>query len=202
MVQRRLRRLSMILPVMLLALVLVPTSVAAADHRTVRAYDDCDAKTFNANVPPNPDGSPGCVGDGRTKFNDFIGQLVENGLVPNESAKDWDFDREDSTIDRFGRLTIENRGGEYHTFTEVDAFGGSCIPLVNVALNTNAAPADRVGPVPECNELAPNGLPLILATGVLPNRTLTVDRSTLTPGVHHFQCLIHPWMHSTVTVQG
>ena len=85
----------------------------------MRAFDDCDPTTFNANVPPNPDGSPGCVGDGRTKFNDFIGQLMANGLEPNESAKGWDFSRPNFDIDRFGRLSIENRGGEFHTFTEV-----------------------------------------------------------------------------------
>ena len=48
-------------------------------------------------------------------------------------------------------------------------------------------------PVPECT------IPGIFgATGVAPHEEL--EGEPLNPGVHRFECLIHPWMRTTVTV--
>src|SRR6266545_3049725 len=80
-----------------------------------------------------------------------------------------------------------NRGGEDHTFTEVADFGGGCIAAVNALLGLT--------PVPECAGF-PGGA--FAATTVSPGDTVTT--SPLSPGIHRFECLIHPWMQTTVTV--
>jgi hypothetical protein len=49
-------------------------------------------------------------------------------------------------------------------------------------------------PVPECAGF-PGGT--FAATAVPPGGTLS---GTLAPGVHRFECLIHPWMRTTVVV--
>ena len=183
---RRLRPL-ILLPIVLLALVSFPTSASAGpDSRTIEAYDDCEVASFNAAVGPGT-----CVGDGETTFDDFIGQLVENGNVPNEAAKDWDFSREDFGLDAGGRLKIVNLGGEFHTFTEVAAFGGSCIPLINDLLNSSPNAGGTLDVIPECSDLGTTLIP--------PGGKLTVKN--ITPGVHRYQCLIHPWMQSTAIVE-
>src|SRR6266540_2038488 len=50
-------------------------------------------------------------------------------------------------------------------------------------------------PVPECAGF-PGGA--FAATTVSPGDTVTT--SPLSPGIHRFECLIHPWMQTTVTV--
>ena len=185
--QRRLRPL-ILLSIVLLALVSLPTAASAGpDSRTIKAFDDCEAASFNAAVAPGT-----CVGDGETTFDDFLGQLVANGNVPNEAAKDWDFSRENFDLDAGGSLKILNRGGEVHTFTKVENFGGSCIEILNDVLNSSPnATGEELAPLPECSELGNTAIP--------PGGTLTVKH--LAPGVYKFQCLIHPWMQSTAVVE-
>ena len=50
-------------------------------------------------------------------------------------------------------------------------------------------------PVPECAGF-PGGA--FAATTVAPGATVTT--APLPPGVHRYECLIHPWMRTTVTV--
>ena len=191
MAQRRLRQFLMVLPIALLVIIGMPTSAAAGpDRRTVRAFDDCEPTSFNAAIGPGT-----CVSDGETTIGDFVGQLIANGYQANESVKDWDFSREEFNIDKGGRLTIENRGGEFHSFTEVTDFSkGGCVALVNGLLGL--APGD-ICPA-DLNDQAAVGAALA-PTGVLPGTSRTFGR--LNPGVHHFQCLIHPWMQSTAIVE-
>jgi hypothetical protein len=68
----------------------------------------------------------------------------------------------------------------------VASFGGGCIDVLNGLLGLT--------PVPECA-----GFPFgaFGATLVRPGETLSV---TLAPGTHRFECLIHPWMRTTVVV--
>jgi hypothetical protein len=78
------------------------------------------------------------------------------------------------------------RGGEAHTFTEVADFGPGCVGFINDLVGLSGAPAG------DCD--------LIQATMVSPQRPeLTV--SGLAVGEHYFECLIHPWMRTTVTVR-
>jgi plastocyanin len=83
-------------------------------------------------------------------------------------------------------LTAVNRGGEVHTFTEVEQFGGGIVPLLN-DLSGNPTPA------PECLALSPSDF-------VPPGAAFTVTESET--GVKHYQCCIHAWMQTTVRVRG
>jgi hypothetical protein len=84
-----------------------------------------------------------------------------------------------------GRIAALNMGGEEHTFTEVENFGGGIIPALNTASGT---PTEA----PECAALASNAL-------IAPGATFMTDAADEV-GVEHYQCCIHPWMRANVTV--
>jgi plastocyanin len=172
------RRLATVAGITVL-LVLVPVAGASATSATrqVQALDDCDPVTFNAAVGPGT-----CVKSGSTTFSEFIAQLLAQGRAPA-----WRFAPGQLKLAAGGTLAANNRGGEDHTFTEVASFGGGCIAALNNLLGLT--------PVPECAGF-PGGA--FAATLVPPGGTVTTK--PLTPGVHRFQCLIHPWMRTTVTV--
>jgi len=161
----------------------IVAATAGSNHgNRVDMKDDCDAATFNAAI-----GAGTCVGNGRTTFANFIAQLQANGVQPNRSAKGWAFKPGRLEIDQGQSFAVRNLGGETHSFTEVAQFGGGCVPAVNGALG-------GLTPVPECTTGA------FPATRVPAGGSLTV--SNLAPGVvHHFQCLIHPWMQTDVVVE-
>jgi plastocyanin len=163
--------------VALLLLVPAAGASAASTTRQVQVLDDCDPVTFNAAIGPGT-----CVKDGTTTFQAFIGQLLAQGRAPA-----WRFAPEQLRLDPGGRLQANNRGGEDHTFTEVANFGGGCIAALNDLLGLT--------PVPECAGF-PGGA--FGATEVEPGATVTT--APLPPGVHRYECLIHPWMQTTVTV--
>ena len=123
-----------------------------------------------------------CIKDGTTTFSEFIAQLLAQGRAPA-----WRFAPEQLRLDAGGTLSAHNRGGEDHTFTEVASFGGGCIQALNDLLGLT--------PVPECAGF-PGGA--FAATLVRPGATVTT--APLPPGVHRYECLIHPWMQTTVTV--
>lgn len=160
----------------LLALLSVPgVASAGANHRNVQMLDACDPETFNAAVGPST-----CVrkGGGVT-FDRFIGQLLRKGEAPA-----WRFSPARLKLDAGGTITAHNRGGEFHTFSEVAEFGGGCIQELNNVLGLD--------PVPECAGF-PGGV--FGATAVPPGGKLTTGE--LDAGVHRFICLIHPWMRTT-----
>jgi plastocyanin len=160
-------------------LLLVPAAGASAASATrqVQVLDDCDPATFNAAIGPGT-----CIKDGTTTFPEFIAQLLAQGRAPA-----WRFAPEQLSLDAGGTLQAHNRGGEEHTFTEVANFGGGCIQALNDLLGLT--------PVPECAGF-PGGA--FAATAVAPGGTATT--SPLTPGIHRYECLIHPWMRTTATV--
>jgi plastocyanin len=172
------RRLAMVAGLAAL-LVVVPAAGASAAGATrqVQVRDDCDPATFNAAIGPGT-----CVKDGGTTFQAFIGQLLVQGRAPA-----WRFAPGQLKLNPGGRLQAHNRGGEDHTFTEVANFGGGCIAVLNDLLGLT--------PVPECAGF-PGGA--FGATLVPPGATVTTV--ALPPGVHRYECLIHPWMRTTVTV--
>ena len=139
--------------------------------------DDCDPATFNAAIGPGT-----CVKAGSTTFTEFIGQLITQGRAPA-----WRFAPEKLSLAGGGTLEAANKGGEEHTFTEVANFGGGCVAVLNGLLG--------LSPVPECAGF-PGGA--FGATLVAPGETLTTG--PLAPGIHRFECLIHPWMRTTVEV--
>lgn len=160
---------------LILVLALASTTMAASQDRRVTLLDDCDASTFNAVLGPGA-----CAKDGGVTFGEFIDQLLTSGQAPAwRNAPERIRLAEDGTIDAY------NLGGEFHTFTEVAAFGGGCVDEINALLG--------LSPVAEC------AIPGIFgSTGVAPGDEL--EGAPLGPGVHRFECLIHPWMRTTVTV--
>jgi plastocyanin len=75
-------------------------------------------------------------------------------------------------------VRVKNEGGRGHTFTEVTEYGGGVVGILNVGLN----------PASECAAAAP--LP--------PGATQELN---LDPGLHKFQCCIHPWMRAAIRVE-
>ena len=176
-VQLKRRLATMAGVVALLLLVPVTGASAASATRQVQVLDDCEPATFNAAIGPGT-----CVKDGTTTFQAFIGQLLAQGRAPA-----WRFAPGQLKLGAGGTLQAHNRGGEDHTFTEVANFGGGCIAVLNDLLGLT--------PVPECAGF-PGGA--FGATLVAPGGTVTT--APLPPGIHRYECLIHPWMQTTVTV--
>jgi hypothetical protein len=172
------RRLGTLGITALLALVLAAGTSALSSSRQVVMLDDCDPATFNAAIGPGT-----CVKEGSTTFSEFIGQLVSQGRAPA-----WRFAPEQLSLAAGGTLDAPNKGGEDHTLTEVANFGGGCIAALNDLLGLT--------PVPECAGF-PGGA--FAATLVPAGGTLTT--APLAPGIHRFECLIHPWMRTTVEVR-
>jgi hypothetical protein len=161
----------------LVAFVLATGSSAVSSSRNVQILDDCDPPTFNAAVGPGT-----CVKDGSTTFSEFIGQLLAQGRAPA-----WRFAPDHLKLATGGTLVGRNIGGEDHTLTEVANFGGGCIGALNDLLG--------LSPVPECAGF-PGGA--FAATLVAPGEAL--ETAPLAPGIHRFECLIDPWMQTTVDV--
>jgi plastocyanin len=78
-------------------------------------------------------------------------------------------------------VRVSNGGGRAHTFTEVANFGGGFVTPLNGALL----------PTPECAD--PTRLEFVPYGG-------SQQVSGLEPGLHKFQCCIHPWMRGAVRV--
>lgn len=148
----------------------------ATDHK-VSMMDACDPTTFDAALhDPNA-----CLRNGGMKFSEFIAQLQKHHEVGA-----WHFAPPMLNVEEGATLTAINRGGETHTFTEVEHFGGGIVPVLN-QLSGNTTPAS------ECLALEPDDF-------VPPGGTYTVTEEEA--GVEHYQCCIHPWMRTTVRVRG
>ncbi len=164
------------------ALTVATMAWGGASSRQVQMLDNCDGPTFNAAV-----GSGTCVRNGGLTFQKFVARLMEKGAVES-----WRFSPEKLAIDAGGTITAVNRGGEDHTFSEVEEFGGGCISQVNQLLG--------LSPVDECDGFpGPPGIEFFVATLAAPGASVTT--APLPAGTHRFLCLIHPWMRSTVTVK-
>jgi len=155
-------------------------SAFGADSREVRIQDDCDRVTFNDAVGPGT-----CVGDGRTTFADFLAEFQDAGSVDR-----WRFTRNDFNIDANGTIQVTNEGGELHTFSEVKFFGNGCISLFD--------DPDAGNPF-KCATDFPNKI--VADSGVFPGTTRQISAADLGPGVHLFECAIHPWMRAEVDVR-
>ncbi len=154
----------------------VGSSAGAAGVRTVQVKDQCDPATFNAAI-----GHGTCTGhNGGVPFDTFIAELQHT-----QQAGAWHFAPDPVRLQPGDAFDARNVGGETHTFTEVDEFGGGFVDFLN-DLSGNPSPA------PECLNLAPSDF-------IAPGGTTSPDIET--PGVHHYQCCIHPWMRTDVIVK-
>ena len=162
-----------------LAMVVGSTRGFAAVIRTITIMDQCDPATFNVAVGPGT-----CAGNpGGVKFDMFISQLVHH-----QQADAWHFTPDPLRLSDGEQFRATNHGGEAHTFTEVDEFGGGFVPELN-------ALAGGLSPTPECEALA-----LKLPAGLIfPGQSTAPEDED--PGVHHYQCCIHPWMRTDVIVR-
>jgi len=156
---------------------MIVTPAVSANPSEVYASDACSPSFNVALMDP-----AACTRNGGTPFDVFIQQLQQNKF-----AGAWHFSAPRVNVNAGSSLTVENRGGETHTFTQVSQFGGGGIvpPLNEILFGTPTPPTFFFGPF--------NFLP---AGG-----EVTIPSSTLTPGTHLFFCAIHPWMHETVVVR-
>lgn len=139
----------------------------------VRIQDACDPETF-ASIPG------GCQRSGGTKFEQFIAQVANLGMAPA-----WRFNPGDLYLKEGDAFHATNDGGEVHTFTEVDEFGGGIVDDLNnlTGLTTVA---------PECQTLGQSDF-------IPPGGSTPADEPEEV-GDEHYQCCIHPWMRMTVHV--
>jgi len=144
------------------------------------ALDECDPATFNAVL--GPDFCKNVALGAATKFSDFVAKAAAGTPDPK-----WDFEPDTIEVKKGTSLVVVDQGGEPHTFTEVAQFGGGFIPALNGGEAT----------VRECAGGFSN-------VAVAKTRILQGSQSLITglsQGEHHFQCCIHPWMRTTVTVK-
>lgn len=185
---------------------LLTTLVVAQSTKTITMRDACDPDSFNAVVGPGT-----CIGGphGTTPFPDFIAELQEDHIAgawrfnPLLDASGTHFKLVRLELHRGDHTTIENKGGETHTFTRVKQFGGGFIDVLN-GLSGNPDPA------PECAQVLPDGslVPqpesdsnqVVEAGKVEPGPT--AGTSALPKGVSRWECCVHPWMRMLVTVKG
>src|SRR5262245_52843930 len=94
---------------------------AAGGNVIVNIHDNCDPETFNAAIGPGT-----CAGPGGMPFDQFISLLTQLHLVPS-----WHFAPNLVNAKRGETFLVINKGGEVHTFTEVEEFGGGIVPNLN-----------------------------------------------------------------------
>src|SRR3989442_241247 len=105
-----------------LAVAAAGTAGSAAGVKTVQIKDQCDPATFNAAVGPGT-----CVDhNGGVQFNTFVAELQRT-----EQAGAWHFAPGEVSLQTGDAFDAQNDGGETHTFTEVDEFGGGIVPFLN-----------------------------------------------------------------------
>jgi plastocyanin len=141
---------------------------------TIHLFDACDPETFNAAL-----GDGTCTRSGGVRFESFIEQLRRHASIGA-----WHFTPPQTGIGVGDMLLAVNDGGEAHTFTEVEKYGGGIVPMLNelTGLTTVA---------PECTRLQP-------ADFIPPGGTTSETEDE--EGVEKYQCCIHPWMRAEVRV--
>jgi plastocyanin len=152
-------------------------ALSASNGHTISIMDACDPETFNVAVRPGT-----CTRNGGMRFDQFI-----NLLTAHQSVGAWHFTPAQAHLAVGDVLQAVNRGGEMHTFTEVEEFGGGIVPLLNdLSGNTTVAP--------ECAALQPDAM--------IPPGGHSEAEVEKEEGVEKYQCCIHPWMRLEVKVSG
>ena len=167
------RRIGVVALSLLAVGVVVPGSAVAGATRNVQIMDRCDPATFNAAIP-----GACTLRNGGVHFDTF-----SERVNPKDGGHNaWRFSPGQLQLRPGQTLRLNNRGGETHTFTEVVDFGTGIVPFLNAALPDGTEPAEPIGDPEET--FIPAGA--------------TVDLDALPSGTHRFECLIHPWMRTTV----
>ena len=134
-------------------------------------FDACDPETFNAALGPGT-----CVRNGGVRFENFLELLTRH-----HSVGAWHMTPPQAHMDEGDVLMAVNHGGETHTFTEVEEFGGGIVPVLNERMGLTAV-------APECNA----------ATFIPPGGSSSETEEE--EGVEKYQCCIHPWMRAEVHI--
>ena len=145
----------------------------------VQLRDDCEPATFNAAL-----GAGTCqrTGGEGTTLSDFTAELTASGRVAA-----WRIVPATLDLNHGARYAVVNTGGETHTYTEVEEFGGGVVASLNqLSGNPTAAP--------ECLDAAQLDSSTVRAGQ-------TVQHTFDERGVEKYQCCIHPWMRQTVVVR-
>ena len=173
--------------------------------KAIRIWDACDPKSFNDAVGPGT-----CISGhhGKTLFNDFVGELQTDHIAggwrfnPFLNASAGVFRLERLRLESGDNTSIQNKGGETHTFTRVEKFGGGFVGFLNM-LSGNPVPA------PECAKVLPDGS-LVPQPESDTNRFVEAGKteagpsagsSALPRGVSRWECCVHPWMRMIVVVR-
>jgi len=149
-------------------------SILGGEQRLITMTDACDPETFNEAV-----GAGTCIRNGGVRFAKFL-QL----LGQHQKVGAWHFAPTSVNAKVGQELLAVNRGGEEHTFTEVEEFGGGIVPDLNVL-------AGVPDPAPECLAATLEFVP--------PGGSTTDDVEE--DGTELYQCCIHPWMRTVVTAR-
>lgn len=140
----------------------------------IQLLDDCDSASFNLAL-----GAGTCIKAGGTTFDAFNAELNATTKVVAWRIEPAEMDFASGTI-----LPVQNGGGETHTYTEVEEFGGGIVPALNQA-------AGLATMAPECALLTNSDF---IASGQRVQHTFD-DK-----GDEKYQCCIHPWMRQVVHV--
>ena len=124
-------------------------------------------------------GDGACVRNGGMTFDHFIDQLGKLGFVGP-----WHFAPNVVNARPGEQFLVVNHGGETHTFTEVDEFGGGISDRLNAIMHLDTV-------APECQALDDDDF-------VAPGQTYREDIEEA--GDEKYQCCIHPWMRLTAHV--
>ena len=162
------------------------TAQVYSNDPQIALMDNCDAAAFPAGlcVPVSHRSDVG--------FAEFVALLYSPLIKTVVGHPSWRI--EPSYLDiRVGQtLKVANKGADSHTFTEVAAFGGGVVPVLNGVSDGGpfVGVPDPLTVAPECAKITPSD---VLAPG---------QAAAVTPasGTHKFQCCIHPWMRAVVGV--
>lgn len=154
---------------------------------TIHVRDYCDPDTFNAGLGPGT-----CTRNTSTGAINLNGFLTEATLDTSVGA--WRFAPSQSAAAEGATISLQNLGGETHTFTKVKRFGGGFVAPLNAAAGTPQ-------PAPECAQMV-NGQ--LVPQPPSPDNIFipaggTASASLKSAGTVRYQCCIHPWMHVTIT---
>lgn len=155
-----------------------------SDHAgAIIGHDSCDPASFNAALgDPNA-----CVKPGHTTFQEFIAELTAT-----QTARTWRFNPLRATTHAGEALLVQNVGGEVHTFTPVQEFGGGFVQILN-DLTGNPIPVPECLNVPALDFVTGGQSSLISAAAL----AAVADAN----GVAKIECCLHPWMRSEVLIK-
>lgn len=146
-------------------------------HTEIHSEDDCDPATFGALCRAGFGGN--------TTLDAFRAQFAAAFRVAG-----WEYGGGQIRVGLGQSFRVDNRGGEVHSFTIVQNFGGGRVAPLN---NPNEAVA------PECTAAA-SASNVDIASGAGITVTTGANGVLKTRGTFRVQCCIHPWMRTTARI--